>query len=186
MKKLIVLSFILSLFLIGCSPEPPPPPDFRNATWGMSKVQVEDLEEGEYLYADPTVMYYLGEQNEQDAEISYYFTEDDKLFEAQCRYVIGERTLDELISSYEQFRLYLSENYYGEPLDEEYRVDIKTGTDYDTDTDNNKIYHQVMKYYTEWETETSLVSLNLDYLNQRVNYVLTVTEKPMPEQTEQS
>ncbi len=180
MKRFLLATLLVVILLVGCAEEVPPVPDFRNAFWGMSKVQVEDLEEGEYLYADESVMYYLGTQNEQDAEISYFFSEQDELYEAQCRYVIGERTLNDLIESYEEFRLYLSDNYYGEPLEEEYRVDIKTGTEYDTDTDNNKIYYQVMKYYTEWETETSLVSLNLDYLNERVNYVLTVTAKPQP------
>lgn len=176
-KKILAVSALCALLIsgiTGCKGKAAP--DFREASWGMSKAEVTKLEGDGYLYADDSVIMYMGEMNEQDAEIYYEFR-DDSLYEGVCRYVIGDRILDDLIASYADFRDFLSENYYGTPLTDDYRIWLDKDPEYEADPDRLQIYHQRMRYVTEWDNECSTVTLSLDYLDERINYVLTVTEK---------
>ena len=139
--------------------------DFRGSSWGDSRDTVSKSEEGTYVFASDDLMLYMGTIGEEDVEIYYAFN-GDELAEAQCKFVINERTLNVLMENYLSLRETLIEEY-GEPLDPEYRVYLTDDPKEREDSDNVLLYHHLMKYETVWHTETSEIALEL-----QVNYIL--------------
>ncbi|MGI5901511.1 MAG: hypothetical protein ACOX7U_03445 [Desulfitobacteriia bacterium] len=120
MRKSIVLILVLFLFIVGCSQgdiaETNETSDFRDVTWGMSKDEVEEVEEAEFISSDEDELMYLVEIGGDEYYLMYNFV-DDKLYEAG--YLIMDEVADDsYIDLYEKNKSYLTEKY-GEPIKDE-------------------------------------------------------------------
>ena len=180
MKKIvaILLTFVICFSLASCGEEEVVKPhDFRNVDWGMSQKKVLDAEGTDYLYADESLMYFSGEMLGQPVEIYYEF-DDDKVFSAECKYVIQDgMILSDCMENYLSLREQLVE-LYGEPKEEDYHV-WKSEEDkqtYGQDKEQIPIYYQVVSYYNSWETETCFMELSLDYTDLQIRLVLRASQ----------
>ncbi len=188
MKRIIAiwLLIVLCFSLSACGqpePEPEPVHDFRNVDWGMSQSKVLKAEGTDYLYADDTLMYFSGEQLGQEVELYYEF-KDDKVFSAECKYVIAEgMILSDCMENYLALRDQLI-SLYGEPNEADYHVwaSEELKEQYDGDKEQIPIYWQALTYYNSWNTDTCFMELGLDYTNLQINLILRasqiVTEEP--------
>ena len=180
MRKIVslILFAVICVSLVSCGePEVVKPHDFRNVDWGMSQKKVMDAEGTEYLYADESLMYFSGEMLGQPVELYYEF-EDDKVFSAECKYVIQEgMILSDCMENYLSLRDQLIE-LYGEPNEDDYHV-WKSEDDKETygqDKEQIPIYYQVLTYYNSWQTDTCFMELSLDYTNLQIGLILRATE----------
>ena len=179
MKRItaILLTVILCFSLVSCGQQAEKPHDFRNVDWGMSQKKVADAEGTDYLYADESLMYFAGEMLGQPVEIYYEF-EDDKVFSAECKYVIQDgMILSDCIDNYVSLREQLIE-LYGEPNEEDYHV-WKSEEDRETygqDKEQLPIHYQVLTYYNSWNTDTCFMELSLDYNNLQIGLILRASQ----------
>ena len=172
-RILLIFSFVILLLFTCCSekswqqlPEPSKPHDFMNADWGMSqsKVQKSQLPNIE-LYADDTTMLYEVTKAYDTIEVFFTFL-DDQLVSGECRIEMGQevwsKRVPELIESYMSFREEIID-IYGAAIDEEYMVWLDMDPEYIEDDDMHNLYYNRLEYLSEWETETSRLTLRLYY-----------------------
>ncbi len=180
----LTIALLFSLSSCGQQPEPEIIHDFRNVDWGMSQSKVLAAEGTDYLYADDTLMYFSGEQLDQPVELYYEF-KDDKVFSAECKYVIQEgMILSDCIADYLELREKLIE-LYGEPHESDYHVwaSEEARAEYDGDKEQIPIYYQALTYYNSWDTETCFMELSLDYTNLQINLILRASQIVTEEET---
>jgi len=182
-NKIIAALLCLALVFgsVGCgTPQEEPPKDFRESRWGDSRSRVEKAEDTEYIFATDDLLLFQTMLDDEPVEV-YYVFEDDALTEAQIKFVIGERILNDLIASYEALRASLTDRY-GEPVDPEYRVWIDRDPDRENNADNMLLYEHLMRYETVWRTETSEYKLTLEYIDLQIDYILHA--QPIAAETE--
>ena len=107
--------------------------------------------------------------NAEDSEIYYYFV-DGKLSEAECKFIIDGRTIDENIARFERMTAYLT-SLYGEPVNPDFNRWLTEDEEQKLDRPALLIYNQFLEYYLEWQTETAHISLLLNYKDAQINYV---------------
>jgi len=153
--RIISVILIICVVITGCSRAD----DFRGANWGDSQAKVIKSEDIEYAYADDDLVMYVTEMDGKAVEIYYSFV-DNKLTEAEVKFIKGDRRFGEIVKSYDGVAEQLTE-IYGEPKDpdkfvwlvgEEKRKDEKTW---------RSIYHGRLAFILEWETKTTYVKLEL-------------------------
>jgi len=176
---------VFSFFSACTKPAPEEPavlkiPDFRASDWGDSKAQVQKAQlPDEELYADEWSMIYEIDENGEVLLIGYFF-EDDKLVSGECRIEMGDalwsQRVPEMIESYKDFRDSLI-TVYGAPLEDDFRLWIDKDPDYVNDPDMHNLYYNRLMYLTEWETESSSVSLRLYYKDRDFKFVFEAFEK---------
>lgn len=169
----VILVVLLSFSFFGCAKkeEPvPPSPDFRNVFWGDARSVVEDSEETEYVFALDDLMMFEGKVENEEAEI-YYVFDGDSLSEVQCEMVINDRTLNELIDSFKLLSDILSAQY-GEPWYEDVHEFINDIGDHEGDADNLLLYHNIIRYRQQWNSDTTLFTLSLEYVDKQIMYEL--------------
>ena len=172
-KKVIAAIALCAVTLTSCGKKTN---DFRGVNWDASQKAVERSEDKAYTFATSELMIFDGEINGEPIE-TYYLFVDNKLSEGQCKFVIGDRTLDELIVSYQSLSAQLIEKY-GQPKNPDYRVWTNYDEKYVADKDNVNIYNHRLEYKLEWETKTSNISLSLNYKDEQVNYVYYASRLP--------
>jgi len=177
---LVIIILISICSSCNSTPEDEPEPivikpnDFMVADWGMSqaKVQKAQLPQKE-MYADDTIMLYEINK-EYDLFIVSYFFEDDALVKGECRVEMGTEVWSKrvplMIDSYTQFRQEIID-IYGDPKDIDYRIWIDKDPEYEEDDDMHNLYYQRLEYLTEWETETSYMSLRLLYIDRNFKFL---------------
>jgi len=183
----LLLTVILFINISACNttqepyfPEPPKVNDFMVADWGMNKAKVQKAQLPEQeIYADETTMVYEIVKEYDTFQVYYYFT-DDSLVLGEARVEMGtevwSKRVPEMISSYDLFRKELIE-LYGDTLEEEYRVWLDKDPEYIEDSDMHNLYYQRLEYLSEWETDDSLMSLRLYYMNRDFKLVFQASMK---------
>ncbi len=162
----LMLCIILVLCFAGCTKKPS---DFRNANFGMSVSEVTKKENVDFVYASDNLLFYTTTMNAEDSEIYYYFV-DGKLSEAECKFIIDGRTIDENIARFERMTAYLT-SLYGEPVNPDFNRWLTEDEEQKLDRPALLIYNQFLEYYLEWQTETAHISLLLNYKDAQINYV---------------
>ncbi|MCL1830361.1 MAG: hypothetical protein FWG21_02920, partial [Oscillospiraceae bacterium] len=98
-------------------------------------------------------------------QVFYYF-EDDCLVRGECRIEMGSELwsvrVPQMIESYSSFRNELI-SLYGDPKDTDYMVWLDPDPEYINDDDMHNLYYQRLEYLSEWDTETTVMSLRLYY-----------------------
>lgn len=179
--KQITASLLILLFafsLTSCNGGKPH--DFREVDFGMSIAEVSKKESAEYVYAADDFLFYNASMNGENAEVYYYFV-DDKLVEAECKFIIGETTLSMNIERFKVFSNYIT-SLYGEPLNADYRKMLVDDLGESTgDGDHLLIYHHLIEYFQEWQTETAHITLLLNFKDEQVNYLYSAEALPTEE-----
>ena len=183
---LIILISILPLYSCKTEIDADPPeevikiPDFRDCDWGTSMAGVKKAELPlEEVYSDETVMYFELEE-EGETLLVYYFFDDDKLIAGECRIEMGNEAwsirVPQMIERYVGFREDIILRY-GEPKEQEYKVWLNKDENYINDPDMHNLYYKRLEYLTEWETESSVMSLRLYYKDRDFKFVYEASGK---------
>ncbi len=171
----LFLCFIVILFFCSCNNEKESAlssPDFRNVFWGDSRSVVEDSEETEYVFALDDLILFEGKVGDEDASI-YYVFDGDSLSEVQCEIEIYDRTLNELIDSFNTLSDILTSEY-GDALLEDVHEYLREPGDNEGDADNLLLYYNIIQYKQQWKNETTLFTLSLEYVDNQIMYELLV------------
>ena len=164
MKKFCIASvIIIALISIGAVPaeEETGPPDFRQATWGMTVKQVKEAEKSAKLDGElPGLLSYDGEIAGIRAWILYLFDEDKLV---RGIYSI-ETSQDTIIKDYETIRAFMLKQY-GEPAevkmgpkDEMFTGDLDPGNPEDL---YSLVLRKSISPETIWETGRTRIYLQL-------------------------
>ena len=155
--------------LSSCSAEKK---DFRESNWGDEQAKVGKTENSDYVFANDEVMFYNDSMFDNEAEILYTF-QNNILSEAQCKFVIDDKIIADLITDYERVAAEITEEY-GEPISSDYKIwhtDSELYEEHKADGEHLAIYWKILEYKLEWKTETSYYSLALNYKDEQINYI---------------
>ena len=163
MKTTRALSIILiiCLLLTGCSKAN----DFREANWGNSQSKVNKSEDIDYEYADDDLIMYKTELDDEPIEVYYAFV-DNKLTEAEIKFVIGDRLYKDLAENYDVLAEHFT-GVYGEPKNPDKFVWLDESEDNKDEEYWRSIYFEKLKFVLEWETKTTYARLELSYSGAR-------------------
>jgi hypothetical protein len=179
--KCIVWIAGLVLILAGCNKNTGPN-DFRQADWGMSPSEVKSSE-GKAPEWDSEEIMYFEENDEGTISEIYYAFADGALVEGQVKVIANyEKTIREMMGIYEGYAAQLTETY-GAPLDDDYLVWLDDDPAFIGDPHEVSIYNQRLEYFLEWQTETSYITLELNYKDAQINLIHNAKQlEPAPQQ----
>ncbi|MEA4911064.1 MAG: hypothetical protein VB092_00430 [Oscillospiraceae bacterium] len=170
-KKLLAVLLCALLLLCACGEKTHV---FRAADLGMSKAKVAKTESQNYDFASDELLLYNTTMFDYDAEVYYYFT-DDALTGAECRFPIGERTINDDMERFAEIAALLTAQY-GEPVDADFRRFLTSDESEKTDPDNLLIYRNVLEYYLEWDGSGYTATLLLNYKDAQVTLLYAVAK----------
>ena len=155
MKRFLLVALIIAL-IPACTPSEPKEPDFRKASWGMTKDQVIALE-GEPIDEDEFSLVYNVKAEWADARCVYSFF-DNKLTSASYTFSSDSSGRENLVN-FRAFEIALDEKYgAGENLKlKPYTTTVKR------ETDRTIIIHEISQnglFYTLHYKDKNFKSTN--------------------------
>ena len=168
--RVLISALLLCLILTGCGKQKAA--DFRSVNWGDTQAKVHRSEDIEYAYADDELVMYITEMGGEPIEV-YYTFEDNRLIEAEVKFIIGERLLTDIVESYDNMAEYLTE-IYGEPINPDKLVWLEDSEDFRNDVYGTAIYFEKLEFLLEWKTDTTYARLELSYSSSKnvITYLL--------------
>lgn len=132
--------------------------DFREATWGMSRAEVMQTEEGAPVFNSEYKIDYETEMLGFDSKISYTFS-DDELIRASFQLLTKPKTNNEYIEIYENIQKELRKKYGKTFIDTIQHRDPSLTVD--PEVNGNAVCNGELLYATQWDTQSSDIQLLL-------------------------
>lgn len=148
--------------------------DFRKVAWGMSKKQVKATESNMVVVDNDSVLAYTGRVSGKKALISYSFT-NSKLVQAIYVFLTDHTNKNDYIVDYENVKETLT-NKYGTPKsdDVDWRNDLYKSDDSEW---GFAISLGHLNYRSNWETESSEITLLLTGENYKIQLITKYASK---------
>ena len=183
MKKKIML-FVLIIFLIFSVIvlADDVQYDFRKTNWGMSREQVKATEDKEPDYKKDNLLIYNVKINGENCYCFYDFLENI-LYNAAYEFLEEHTNKNDYINDYEDLKNILIEKYDKLIIDKiEWKDDL-----YKDDKSEWGMAISVgdLKYYSFWETPTTIIGLMLSGDNYEITLTLSYRSKKLKEWVEQ-